>query len=358
MAHPSCRAVAREIGIFNRSHYEDVLVERVHPDMVRARGLDPDLPDFWDHRLGDLRNFESYLRRQNIIVLKLFLHISPEEQRQRLLKRLDHPEKRWKFSPSDLKEREFWPHYTAAYEEAIRATATPDAPGSSFRRTINGSPACLWPRLCWIRWKACTSRSRNRKCPMRSRRPSRPCSKARPRPSDPDHATFLPSQAPVLSTSRPSGLAEIARSTTILETCPVRPVPAPCASALSHPERNPFRDWESMPVTVSQFALRDVVLDQPLMTLLHAGYPVTETAYVQDPEAVRNLKLRSADIVRCAPFKGVTASCVDHWASNFYHWVAHTVPTLHVLSQAGRPVRLGLPEHMHPWQFETLELLD
>ncbi|MBF0852171.1 polyphosphate kinase 2 family protein [Gluconobacter sp. R75690] len=117
-----------EIGIFNRSHYEDVLVERVHPDMVRARGLDPDLPDFWDHRLGDLRNFESYLRRQNIIVLKLFLHISPEEQRLRLLKRLDHPEKRWKFSPSDLKEREFWPHYTAAYEEAIRATATPDAP--------------------------------------------------------------------------------------------------------------------------------------------------------------------------------------------------------------------------------------
>lgn len=117
-----------EIGIFNRSHYEDVLVERVHPDMVRARGLDPDLPDFWDHRLGDLRNFESYLRRQNIIVLKLFLHISPEEQRQRLLKRLDHPEKRWKFSPSDLKEREFWPHYTAAYEEAIRATATPEAP--------------------------------------------------------------------------------------------------------------------------------------------------------------------------------------------------------------------------------------
>ncbi|KXV19335.1 polyphosphate kinase 2 family protein [Gluconobacter oxydans] len=117
-----------EIGIFNRSHYEDVLVERVHPDMVRARGLNPDLPGFWDHRLGDLRNFESYLRRQNIIVLKLFLHISPEEQRQRLLKRLDHPEKRWKFSPSDLKEREFWPHYTAAYEEAIRATATPDAP--------------------------------------------------------------------------------------------------------------------------------------------------------------------------------------------------------------------------------------
>lgn len=154
----------------------------------------------------------------------------------------------------------------------------------------------------------------------------------------------------------PSGLAEIARSTTILETCPVRPVPAPCASALSHPERNPFRDWESMPVTISQFALRDIVLDQPLMTLLHAGHPVTETAYVQDPEAVRNLRLRPADLIRCAPFKGITASCVDHWASNFYHWVAHTVPTLHVLSQTDRPIRLVLPEYMHPWQFETLKL--
>ena len=117
-----------EIGIFNRSHYEDVLVERVHPDMVRARGLNPDLPDFWDHRLEDLRNFESYLHRQNILVLKIFLHISPEEQRLRLLKRLDHPEKRWKFSPSDLKEREYWPQYTAAYEEAIRATSTPESP--------------------------------------------------------------------------------------------------------------------------------------------------------------------------------------------------------------------------------------
>ncbi|OUI81060.1 polyphosphate:nucleotide phosphotransferase [Gluconobacter sp. DsW_056] len=117
-----------EIGIFNRSHYEDVLVERVHPDMVRARGLNPDLPDFWDHRLEDLRNFESYLHRQNILVLKIFLHISPEEQRLRLLKRLDHPEKRWKFSPSDLKERDYWPQYTAAYEEAIRATSTPESP--------------------------------------------------------------------------------------------------------------------------------------------------------------------------------------------------------------------------------------
>ena len=158
--------------------------------------------------------------------------------------------------------------------------------------------------------------------------------------------------------SPPATLAEIARSTTVLESCLVRPVPAPCASALSHPERNPFRNWESTPATISQFTLRDVVLDQPLMTLLHADHPIAETAYVQNPEAVRHLKLRPVDIISCAPFKGVTANCVDHWASNFYHWVAHTIPTLHVLSQSGRPVRLVLPEHMHPWQFETLELLD
>lgn len=111
-----------------------------------------------------------------------------------------------------------------------------------------------------------------------------------------------------------------------------------------------------MPVTISRFTLRDVVLDQPLMTLLHAGQPVPDTAYVQDPEAVRALQVRPADVIRCAPFKGITASCVDHWASNFYHWVAHTIPTLHALSQLNEPVRLVLPEHMHPWQFETLEL--
>ncbi len=153
-----------------------------------------------------------------------------------------------------------------------------------------------------------------------------------------------------------SALAEVAHSITVLETCAVRPLLPVCASDLPHPERNPFRNWESMPVTVHQYALRNVVLDQPLMTLLHAGVPVPETAYVQDPEAVRNLRLRPADIIHCTPFKGMTASCVDHWASNYYHWVAHTIPTLHVLSRTGRPVRLVLPEHMHSWQFETLDL--
>ncbi|MBS1103888.1 glycosyltransferase family 61 protein [Gluconobacter sp. Dm-62] len=152
-----------------------------------------------------------------------------------------------------------------------------------------------------------------------------------------------------------SGLAEIARRTSVLETCPVQPVSPLCASDLSHPERNPFRNWESMAITIQHYALRDVVLDQPLMTLLHAGQPVSETVYVQDPEAVRALRIRPADVIRCPTFRGITASCVDHWASNYYHWVAHTVPTLHALSLTGRPVRLVLPEHMHPWQFETLD---
>ncbi|MBF0872001.1 PPK2 family polyphosphate kinase [Gluconobacter japonicus] len=117
-----------EIAVFNRSHYEDVLIARVHPDFVRARGLDPDTPGFWDKRLSDIRHFESYLTHQNIVVLKLFLHISANEQKKRILKRLTHPEKRWKFSPSDLAEREKWPDYTQAYEAAIQATATPEAP--------------------------------------------------------------------------------------------------------------------------------------------------------------------------------------------------------------------------------------
>ncbi|MBF0892670.1 glycosyltransferase family 61 protein [Gluconobacter sp. LMG 1744] len=153
-----------------------------------------------------------------------------------------------------------------------------------------------------------------------------------------------------------SGLAEIARSVTMLETCPVKCVSSSGLSDLPHPERNPFRDWESMPVTVQHYALRNIVLDQPLMTLLHAGHPVSDTAYVQPPDAVRALTLRPADMISCPSFKGLTASCVDHWASNYYHWVAHTIPTLHVLSLQDKAVRLVLPEHMHRWQFETLEL--
>ncbi|QDH17218.1 PPK2 family polyphosphate kinase [Swingsia samuiensis] len=117
-----------EITIFNRSHYEDVLVTRVHPDIMRARNLNPDTPHFWQKRLTDLKNFEAYLSHQNIHIIKIFLNISKDEQKKRLLKRLDQPEKRWKFSSSDLAERSYWESYQSAYENAIQATSTEEAP--------------------------------------------------------------------------------------------------------------------------------------------------------------------------------------------------------------------------------------
>ena len=119
------------IGIFNRSHYEDVLVTRVHPELLAGSGLPPDLTGtrhFWAMRLADIAAFESYLGRQGVRIIKFFLNISPEEQRQRLLKRLDTPEKTWKFDPSDLRERAHWAEYQAAYQAAIAATATDAAP--------------------------------------------------------------------------------------------------------------------------------------------------------------------------------------------------------------------------------------
>jgi len=118
------------IGIFNRSHYEDVMVLRVHPRQVRRADVqgNPDTPAFWDGRYEDIRNFESYLARQNIVTVKMLLHISAEEQRKRLLARLERPEKRWKFEASDLGERGFWDRYQTVFEEAIAATAQPEAP--------------------------------------------------------------------------------------------------------------------------------------------------------------------------------------------------------------------------------------
>ena len=118
------------IGIFNRSHYEEVLVTRVHPEVLERQ----DLPEarrgggFWKQRMKDIRHFERYLDRQGVVVLKFFLHISKEEQRQRFLARLEDPDKNWKFSSSDLAERAHWDRYQEAYEEAIAGTATPEAP--------------------------------------------------------------------------------------------------------------------------------------------------------------------------------------------------------------------------------------
>ncbi len=117
------------IGIFNRSHYEEVLVVRVHPEYLKAQKLPQAVgEDFWDDRFKSIREFESHLARSGTCVLKFFLNVSRDEQRKRFLARLDEPGKRWKFSMGDVEERKLWPKYMAAYEEAIRATSTPEAP--------------------------------------------------------------------------------------------------------------------------------------------------------------------------------------------------------------------------------------
>ena len=118
------------IGIFNRSHYEEVLVTRVHPKLIDNQDLPPALRDkhFWRDRLGDISNWEGYLARQGTVVLKFFLNISRAEQKQRFLDRIDKPKKHWKFRPEDVDERAHWDAYMDAYEDAIRATATPQAP--------------------------------------------------------------------------------------------------------------------------------------------------------------------------------------------------------------------------------------
>jgi PPK2 family polyphosphate:nucleotide phosphotransferase len=119
------------IGIFNRSHYEDVLVSRVHDDTLDGTGLPAELiggKHFWDHRLEDIAAFERYLERQGTRVIKIFLNVGRDEQKARFLKRLDEPEKTWKFSAADLAERARWPDYRAAYQAAIAGTATKSAP--------------------------------------------------------------------------------------------------------------------------------------------------------------------------------------------------------------------------------------
>jgi PPK2 family polyphosphate:nucleotide phosphotransferase len=119
-----------QIGIFNRSHYEEVLVVRVHPDLLARQHLPPALTGkkLWKHRLEDIAAVERYLTRQGLVLLKFFLHLSKDEQKRRFLARLDTPDKNWKFSAADIAERAHWDDYKHAYEEAIAATATPKAP--------------------------------------------------------------------------------------------------------------------------------------------------------------------------------------------------------------------------------------
>jgi PPK2 family polyphosphate:nucleotide phosphotransferase len=118
------------IGIFNRSYYEEVLIVRVHPQVLQAERLHPSLitKNIWKHRFEDIRGYEKYLGRNGIVVRKFFLHLSKKEQKRRFLARLENPEKNWKFSAADLKERDCWDDYMHAYEEMISQTSTPDAP--------------------------------------------------------------------------------------------------------------------------------------------------------------------------------------------------------------------------------------
>ncbi len=118
------------IGIFNRSYYEEVLVVRVHPELLQREKLPAELltNDIWKQRYEDVNHFERYLSRNGIAVMKFFLHVSRKEQKGRFLERLEQPEKNWKFSASDIKEREFWSDYQSAYEEMIAHTASEHAP--------------------------------------------------------------------------------------------------------------------------------------------------------------------------------------------------------------------------------------
>ena len=118
------------IGIFNRSYYEEVLVVRVHPEILQHQKLPAKLvsKDIWKERFHDIRGLERYLSRNGIVVRKFFLNVSKAEQRKRFLARLEHPEKNWKFSSADLRERDCWGDYMKAYEEMIQETSTPEAP--------------------------------------------------------------------------------------------------------------------------------------------------------------------------------------------------------------------------------------
>jgi PPK2 family polyphosphate:nucleotide phosphotransferase len=118
------------IGIFNRSYYEETLVVRVHENFLAAQKLPLKVKpkDLWQQRFDDICNFERYLTRNGIVILKFFLHVSKKEQQQRFLARIDDPAKNWKFALNDVKEREHWDEYMHAYEETIRHTATKNAP--------------------------------------------------------------------------------------------------------------------------------------------------------------------------------------------------------------------------------------
>src|ERR1700736_691479 len=120
-----------QIGIFNRSYYEEVLIVRVHPESLGSEGLPPSAPNeraVWQGRFRSIVDLENHLHRNGTLIVKFFLHLSAEEQRKRFLQRIDEPDKNWKFSLADIEERAFWKQYMNAYEECLSATSTRDAP--------------------------------------------------------------------------------------------------------------------------------------------------------------------------------------------------------------------------------------
>ncbi len=125
-----CLPERGRIGIFNRSYYEETLVVRVHPELLKKQKLPPKLitKDIWKERYQDIRAFERYLSRNGVLVRKFFLHVSKKEQKKRFLERIDNKEKNWKFSSADATERGYWDDYMEAYEDMIRHTSTKDAP--------------------------------------------------------------------------------------------------------------------------------------------------------------------------------------------------------------------------------------
>jgi PPK2 family polyphosphate:nucleotide phosphotransferase len=125
-----CLPERGRIGIFNRSYYEEVLIVRVHPEFLEKQKLPPELvtKDIWEERYEDINNFERYLARNGYVIRKFFLHLSNKEQKKRFLSRLDEPEKNWKFSSADARERQRWDDYMAVYDDMIRHTATQHAP--------------------------------------------------------------------------------------------------------------------------------------------------------------------------------------------------------------------------------------
>ena len=126
-----CLPERGRIGVFNRSYYEEVLIVRVHPEILKSQAIPPSLLDektIWRDRYQSIRDFEAHLGRNGTKVLKFFLHVSKGEQRRRFLARIDDPEKNWKFSEADVKEREFWDDYMTAYEDCLSATSSRHAP--------------------------------------------------------------------------------------------------------------------------------------------------------------------------------------------------------------------------------------